>query len=224
MGSESITFRGETIHLHNTSLAIWLRLMAMNLETQSSKDSIIEIRNDWMSDSAHIEFRFPSLDKIDEQKKDVEVVLIVAAKLVHRIESAGRRFRGDFLNLLGLRYVSWQNGDEIDASYVLSVADQFVRLICKHDDIINGIIQRNTHERPRIGPPCPYCGVKLWHPKGQQCLECGWDWHDAENPVQRKTGPGPEPPPPIACLQDGGNPFNERGWLRRVEQDMMRRQ
>ena len=219
MGSESITFRGETIHVHDTSLAIWLRLIAMHLEKESSSDSIIGIRNDWMSDSTDIELRFPSLDKIDEHKKNAEVILIVAAKLVHRIERSGRRFRGDFLNLLGLRYVSWDDNDEIDASHVLDVGNQFVRLICKHHDIVNAIIQRNTHTRPRKGPPCPYCGVKLWHPKGQQCLECGWDWHDAENPVQRKTGAGRKPPPPIACLQDGGNPFNERGWLRTVEQD-----
>jgi len=191
--------------------------MAMNLEAEAPTESIIEIRNDWMSDSTDIDFRFPSLDKIDADEKNAEVILIVAAKLQHRIECSGGRFRGAFLNLLGLRCGSWEYQAEIDTSHVVDVGDQIVRLICKHHDIVNAIIQRNTHTRPRKGPPCPYCGVKLWHPKGQQCLECGWDWHDAANPVQLRTGVGRKPRSPLACLEDGGNPFNERGWLRTVQ-------
>ncbi len=34
-------------------------------------------------------------------------------------------------------------------------------------------------------PPCPYCGKILPTSKAQQCFECGWDWHDHDNPVQR---------------------------------------
>lgn len=216
MGSQSITFRGESIHLHDTSLAIWLRLMAMNLEVRSSEESVMEMRNDWMSDSAWIGFCAPSLDKIDASEKNAEVVLIVAARLVYQIERAGRRFEGAFLNLLGLAHASWQDDARIDASDVLHVADRFVRLVSKHDDIVQSIIRRHTSGRCREGPPCPYCGVRLWHESGLMCLDCGWDWHDAENPVQRKTGSG-QPEKPIACLQDGGNPFDDRGWLRRVE-------
>lgn len=220
MGSTSIKFREEIIELHEVSLAIWLRLMAMNLETVSCKGSIIELRNDWMSASAAIKLIVPNLERIDSDIQDAEVVLKVAARLVHQINNAGRRFRGDFLNLLGLGFVSWTNDDEIDASHVLTVADKFVGLICRHGDILQRIVQRNTDPpRERKGPPCRYCGVRLWHPEGQQCLECGWDWHDIENPVKRRGGAGRKPPPPIACLEDGGNPFDERGFLRRVEQD-----
>lgn len=35
--------------------------------------------------------------------------------------------------------------------------------------------------------PCPYCMAPLPTAKAQQCLACGWDWHDAQNPVQRGT-------------------------------------
>lgn len=33
--------------------------------------------------------------------------------------------------------------------------------------------------------PCPYCMALLPTAKAQQCLACGWDWHDAQNPVRR---------------------------------------
>ena len=32
---------------------------------------------------------------------------------------------------------------------------------------------------------CPYCESPLATPKARQCLVCGWDWHDPDNPVQR---------------------------------------
>ncbi len=32
---------------------------------------------------------------------------------------------------------------------------------------------------------CPYCLALLPTSKAQQCLDCGWDWHDARNPVRR---------------------------------------
>src|SRR3954462_1722985 len=36
----------------------------------------------------------------------------------------------------------------------------------------------------RRTPPCPYCGRPLFSDKTGQCLQCGWDWHDAATPVQ----------------------------------------
>jgi hypothetical protein len=33
-------------------------------------------------------------------------------------------------------------------------------------------------------PPCPYCGRLLFSDKTRQCIRCGWDWHDPENPIQ----------------------------------------
>ena len=36
----------------------------------------------------------------------------------------------------------------------------------------------------KIGPPCPYCAHPLFTDQSKQCLECGWDWHDASRPVQ----------------------------------------
>ena len=32
---------------------------------------------------------------------------------------------------------------------------------------------------------CPYCAAPLATAKAQQCFACGWDWHDAQNPVRR---------------------------------------
>lgn len=32
---------------------------------------------------------------------------------------------------------------------------------------------------------CPYCNSFLASDKAQQCLACGWDWHDPSNPVKR---------------------------------------
>ena len=32
--------------------------------------------------------------------------------------------------------------------------------------------------------PCPYCGAGLPTEKSQQCLSCGWDWHDFERPIR----------------------------------------
>src|SRR5689334_803087 len=36
----------------------------------------------------------------------------------------------------------------------------------------------------KVKPPCPYCGKPLFTEKSRQCLQCGWDWHDAKRPVQ----------------------------------------
>jgi len=33
-------------------------------------------------------------------------------------------------------------------------------------------------------PPCPYCGEPLFTENAKQCLNCGWDWHDAGHPVK----------------------------------------
>ncbi len=32
---------------------------------------------------------------------------------------------------------------------------------------------------------CPYCRALLASDQAQQCLACGWDWHDAAKPVKR---------------------------------------
>jgi len=37
------------------------------------------------------------------------------------------------------------------------------------------------------GPPCPYCGEPVFTPASKQCLECGWDWHDSQRPVQHRV-------------------------------------
>lgn len=34
---------------------------------------------------------------------------------------------------------------------------------------------------------CPDCSRLVATPKAKQCLHCGWDWHDPENPVRRGT-------------------------------------
>jgi hypothetical protein len=39
----------------------------------------------------------------------------------------------------------------------------------------------------KIHPPCPYCGTPLFSTGTRQCLKCGWDWHDKDNP-KKLTG------------------------------------
>ena len=38
-----------------------------------------------------------------------------------------------------------------------------------------------------IHPPCPFCGRPLFTERSKQCVQCGWDWHDAEHPVRHQT-------------------------------------
>jgi len=45
-------------------------------------------------------------------------------------------------------------------------------------------IHPNGPHPVRVGPPCPYCGRALFSEATRQCIQCGWDWHDPEKPVQ----------------------------------------
>lgn len=44
----------------------------------------------------------------------------------------------------------------------------------------------------KVRPPCPYCGKPLFTEKSRQCLQCGWDWHDAGKPVQHPVKKKPD--------------------------------
>ncbi len=46
------------------------------------------------------------------------------------------------------------------------------------------VIHPNGPHPERFGPPCPYCGSRLFSEGTRQCIQCGWDWHDPSNPVQ----------------------------------------
>lgn len=41
----------------------------------------------------------------------------------------------------------------------------------------------------KIHPPCPYCGKPLFSTGTRQCLSCGWDWHDKDNPKKLTSDP-----------------------------------
>ncbi len=40
-----------------------------------------------------------------------------------------------------------------------------------------------VHPLNRNGPPCPFCNVLLFSFETRQCVDCGWDWHDKNKPI-----------------------------------------
>jgi hypothetical protein len=55
------------------------------------------------------------------------------------------------------------------------------------------VLHPNGPQSHKIGPPCPYCGQPLFTDQSKQCLECGWDWHNALRPVQHVVKKKPNP-------------------------------
>ena len=45
-------------------------------------------------------------------------------------------------------------------------------------------IQQSFQAAPPL-VPCPYCGNEIVSNKARQCMDCGMDWHDPDNVVQR---------------------------------------
>jgi len=76
------------------------------------------------------------------------------------------------------------------------------------------VVHRDGPHAARVRPPCPYCGVPLFSEKTQQCIKCGWDWHDAMNPVRHAT----EPPDRSVC-EENKNARWERLRQRRSQQN-----
>lgn len=212
-----VRFREDKLTFWNNDFEIWLRYLILHYPGKScSGDKISKVDERLFQQllfmSHHSDCGGGDFTYLDEDLGAIIHLLQAAAYLEETFSRIGIKIPAEALSLMNFSlYSGFREGKKV--SEVLSAGDEFVSLFTKNRDLIEGIYQRYENERRKgKGRKCDQCGFPTF---GDVCFDCGLSWSD--DPKLKEVSKRP-PLCSIDSYINGGNPFDHRGFIKRVEQ------
>lgn len=130
MGTSFVSVGDKGFWMSDTVLALWLRLLALNLESKTDRtDPLMELRDEWLwqSETAIVGAMDAHLDKVVAGSATKTSVVAAIERLLNELSRHRGKLAGLTLNLLGFTGIAWT--EDFEAKDLIEVGNAFLALL-----------------------------------------------------------------------------------------------